>query len=254
MQDKSFLAIQEGFCIVFNRNVGAFWLLRNACHFVVVFNKPNCQGSHGFARSWRHLHLCSLCGFSLSAHTTWWLDCRQYFGSEKSIIYGGGLITLGYAILAISSSPSTFYIGLVAVAFGTGFAKSQHQYHSRWALSRRRKEKGRSIFYFLYGNQRGFYFRNRDGWLYWRKSKLAFGICNGFYCYAFGLITFIFMGRTYLKGIGDEPSAKVKVSDTNAVVHPPINKNVLYIIIGALVVLYAALHFTGKIDFPMPRV
>ncbi|MBK9936548.1 MAG: peptide MFS transporter [Cytophagaceae bacterium] len=250
MQDKSFFGHPRGLFVLFLTEMWErFGYYGMRAILLLFLISPTARGAMGLPEaegtSIYALYVASV--YLLTLPGGWIAD--NILGQKKSIIYGGGLITLGYAILAISSSPSTFYIGLVAVAFGTGLLKANIStiVGELYPEGGRKRDEAFSIFYMgiNVGSTLGIAMVGYIG----EKVNWHLGFATASIAMLFGLITFIFMGRTYLKGIGDEPSAKVKVSDTNAVVHPPINKNVLYIIIGALVVLYAALHFTGKIDF-----
>ena len=47
----------------------------------------------------------------------------NFIGQRKAIFYGGVLIMIGHAILAIPAGTAVFFTGLAFVAFGTGFLK-----------------------------------------------------------------------------------------------------------------------------------
>ena len=59
--------------------------------------------------------------YLLSLPGGWIADNK--IGQRKAIWYGGILIMLGHAILAIPAGTTVFFIGLAFVAMGTGFLK-----------------------------------------------------------------------------------------------------------------------------------
>ncbi|MCA0363289.1 MAG: peptide MFS transporter [Spirosomataceae bacterium] len=250
MQDKSFFGHPRGLFVLFLTEMWErFGYYGMRAILLLFLISPTARGAMGLPEaegtSIYALYVASV--YLLTLPGGWIAD--NILGQKKSIIYGGGLITLGYAILAISSSPSTFYIGLVAVALGTGLLKANIStiVGELYPEGGRKRDEAFSIFYMgiNVGSTLGIAMVGYIG----EKVNWHLGFATASIAMLLGLITFIFMGRTYLKGIGDEPSAKAKVSDTHAIAHPPINKNVLYTIVGLLVVFYAVLHFTGKIDF-----
>src|SRR5215831_868117 len=48
-----------------------------------------------------------------------WLADRL-LGSQRAVLFGGIIIVVGHTLLGIAVAPAVFYLGLVAVACGTG--------------------------------------------------------------------------------------------------------------------------------------
>lgn len=170
-------------------------------------------------------------------------------GQKKSIFFGGILITIGYGILAISTVPSIFYVGLTVVAFGTGLLKANIStiVGELYPEGGRRRDEAFSIFYMgiNIGSTLGIaivgYIGEKISW------HLGFGAAS--IAMFLGLLVFGFGGKMFLKGFGDEPAAKLELANKAIEETPKINKNVLYLILAGLVVFYAVLHFTGQTDF-----
>ena len=125
MQDKSFFGHPRGLFVLFLTEMWErFGYYGMRAILLLFLISPTARGAMGLPEaegtSIYALYVASV--YLLTLPGGWIAD--NILGQKKSIIYGGGLITLGYAILAISSSPSTFYIGLVAVALGTGLLKA----------------------------------------------------------------------------------------------------------------------------------
>jgi proton-dependent oligopeptide transporter, POT family len=170
-------------------------------------------------------------------------------GQKKSIFYGGILITLGYALLAISNGAiSLFYIGLITVACGTGLLKANissivGEFYD--PKDSRRRDEAFSIFYMgiNIGSTLGIaivgYIGEKINWY------LGFGAAA--IAMFLGLIVFAVWGKNYIKGYGEVPSAKLNTSDNQDIVKP-INKNVLYGILALLALYFGYLQFTHQID------
>ena len=47
----------------------------------------------------------------------------RLIGAQRAVMLGGGLITAGNLLLAISTSPKGFYIGLLVIVLGVGLLK-----------------------------------------------------------------------------------------------------------------------------------
>ncbi|MFN8355691.1 MAG: peptide MFS transporter [Spirosomataceae bacterium] len=170
-------------------------------------------------------------------------------GQKKAILYGGILITIGYALLAISAGVTVFYIGLITVACGTGLLKANissivgELYDPK---DNRRRDEAFSIFYMgiNIGSMLGIiivgYIGERISW----NSGFAAASIAMF----LGLIVFALWGKQYIKGYGEVPSAKLKGANDEPVGSSNINKTVLYGILALLVAYFAYLQLTGQID------
>jgi proton-dependent oligopeptide transporter, POT family len=146
-----------------------------------------------------------------------WIADR-YIGAKRATLIGGVIIMLGHFALAVPTI-AFFYIGLVLVAVGTGFLKSNisamvgHLYDKEDV----RRDAGFSVFYmginlgafisplvcgYLAQNQG---FRNMiSGWGISPESSWHFGFAAAGVGMFFGLVQYI-LGARNLKGIGEPP-------------------------------------------------
>ncbi|CAH0995737.1 Di-/tripeptide transporter [Emticicia aquatica] len=170
-------------------------------------------------------------------------------GQKKAILYGGILITIGYAVLAISHSSSIFYTGLVLVASGTGLLKANISsiVGELYPEGGRRRDEAFSIFYMgiNVGSTLGIAIVGFIG----EKIDWNLGFAAASLAMFLGLIVFGVWGRKYLAGFGDVPSAKLSTNENNQEPVAGINKNVGYAILALLVIYFAYLQLTGNIDF-----
>jgi proton-dependent oligopeptide transporter, POT family len=170
-------------------------------------------------------------------------------GQKKSIFYGGILITLGYALLAISKGSLTiFYIGLITVACGTGLLKANissivGEFYS--PEESRRRDEAFSIFYMgiNIGSTLGIAIVGYIG----EKINWYMGFGAAAIAMFLGLIVFAVWGKQYIKGYGEVPSAKLNNSDSQTAT-PPVNKTVLYGILALLAAYFGYLQLTHQID------
>jgi POT family proton-dependent oligopeptide transporter len=149
-----------------------------------------------------------------------WLADR-FIGAKRATFIGGVIIMLGHFSLAISSM-GFFYLGLVCVAVGTGFLKSNisAMVGDLYGETDVRRDGGFSIFYmginigaFLAPLACGFLaqsdvFRNfiaRMG--FDPKASWHFGFAAAGVGMAFGLLQYV-IGRERLKNVGEPPSEK----------------------------------------------
>lgn len=170
-------------------------------------------------------------------------------GQKKAIFYGGILITIGYALLAIPAGVTLFYIGLITVACGTGLLKANissivgELYDPK---DSRRRDEAFSIFYMGIntGSTLGIAVVGYVG----EKINWNLGFAMASIAMFLGLVVFALWGRQYIKGYGEVPSAKLKNADNELATESKINKSVLYGILALLVVYFAYLQLTGQID------
>jgi POT family proton-dependent oligopeptide transporter len=146
-----------------------------------------------------------------------WLADR-FIGAKRATLIGGIIIMLGHFSLAVSSL-TFFYLGLVLVAVGTGFLKSNisamvgHLYSKEDA----RRDAGFSVFYmginlgaFLSPLVCGWLAQSDAfkgiiaGWGISPESSWHFGFAAAGVGMVFGLIQYL-MGSRNLAGIGEAP-------------------------------------------------
>ncbi len=168
-------------------------------------------------------------------------------GQKKSILYGGVLISLGYAILALSHSTSIFYLGLSSVAFGTGLLKANISsiVGELYPEGGRRRDEAFSIFYMGIntGSTLGIAVVGFIG----EKISWHLGFATASAAMFLGLLVFGVWGRKYLTGYGEAPQKNTASEELNTT--SGINPKVAYSILGLLIAFFAYLQFSGQINF-----
>ena len=146
----------------------------------------------------------------------------RFMGAKRATFVGGVIIMLGHFSLAVPTN-AFFYLGLVLVAVGTGFLKSNISAMVGHLYERDdpRRDGGFSIFYmginlgafaapivcgFL--AQHEAFRRMIAGWGFDPNSSWHFGFAAAGVGMAFGLVQYI-VGRERLRGVG-EPPAEVR--------------------------------------------
>jgi POT family proton-dependent oligopeptide transporter len=182
-------------------------------------------------------------GVYLAALPGGWVADRL-IGAQKAVMAGGLAITLGNTLLAISSSPKGFYLGLVVIVIGVGLLKPNVSaiVAELYPEGGARLDSGFTIFY-IGINLGGFL-----GPLVIPLVQNHFGLRAGFgvgaIFMAIGLLQFYFT-RQYLGGAGTH-SAPVHAAGSAALV--PRRKEWLRLGVGvALLVMVVVAASTGLI-------
>ena len=175
-----------------------------------------------------------------------WL-ADNIFGQRKAIWYGGILIMIGHAILAIPGTPPVFFLGLAFVASGTGLLKpniSTIVGDLYQGDSGARRDAGFSIFY-MGINLGSFLGQIIVPLLADYNWHYGFGFAAiGMLC---GLIYYRYSAPKHLGDIGSEP--KAKQAKEEAIDRSSSHTgSVGLALAAALVVLLGILHFTGVVD------
>jgi POT family proton-dependent oligopeptide transporter len=161
-----------------------------------------------------------------------WIADR-FIGAKRATLIGGVIIMLGHFTLAFSN-PTTFYLGLILVATGTGFLKSNISVMVGQLYSKEdaRRDAGFSIFYmginlgatiaplvcgFLAENLWFQGFISRMG--FDPHSSWHFGFAAAGVGMFFGLMQYLF-GRKNLQNIGEVPVDTTDTPDTAGVTSP----------------------------------
>ena len=135
-----------------------------------------------------------------------WIADRL-IGAQRAVIAGGVLITLGNGILALSASPTVFYLGLAVIVAGVGLLKPNVStiVADLYPEGGARRDAGFTIFYI--GINLGSFF----GPLVTAQAKSLYGDRAGFAAagifMAFGVVQFIWT-RRHLGASGLRPALK----------------------------------------------
>jgi POT family proton-dependent oligopeptide transporter len=133
-------------------------------------------------------------GVYLAALPGGWIADRL-IGAQRAVLAGGLAITLGNTLLAVSSSPRGFYLGLVVIVLGVGLLKPNVSaiVADLYPEGGARLDSGFTIFY-IGINIGGFFGPLITGW-----SQLYFGLRAGFAAsalfMALGVVQFYFTRR-----------------------------------------------------------
>lgn len=182
----------------------------------------------------------------------------RFIGAKRATFVGGVIIMCGHFSLAFASM-STFYLGLILVAIGTGFLKSNisamvgHLYSKEDA----RRDAGFSIFYmginlgaFLSPLVVGFLaqsdlFRNWIAGLGFNpNSSWHFGFAAAGIGMGFGLVQYFF-GSKNLKGIGESPSTMNETGSEGNGMSPAYVAQIVSLIVVASLVIGGCAYFKG---------
>ena len=171
-----------------------------------------------------------------------WL-ADNIFGQRKAVWYGGILIMIGHALLAIPGNKLIFVAGLAFVAFGTGFLKPNisTMVADLYPEGGARRDAGFSIFYMgiNLGSFLGQTFVSLFAEWNWHYG---FGLAAiGMF---FGLLQYRLTGPSQLGEIGMIPKAKQRRQETGTKSNP----TVAYIILGLCVILLMVAQFSGWVD------
>ncbi|KZN63180.1 major facilitator transporter [Pseudoalteromonas luteoviolacea CPMOR-1] len=157
-----------------------------------------------------------------------WIADRL-LGGQRTVWYGGIIIMLGHIVLAIPAQ-STFFIGLILVAMGTGLLKPNisAMVGQLYSSEDVRRDSGYAIYYMgiNIGSVIGYmvcgYFMENVGW-HWAFGAAAVGM-------AIGLVQYR-MTLGNIEGVGDKPS------------HPltPAGSKNAWLAIGAVLAATAAI-------------
>ena len=187
-----------------------------------------------------------------------WIADR-FIGAKRATFVGGVIIMCGHFTLAFNSI-TTFYIGLILVAVGTGFLKSNISTMVGDLYSKEdiRRDAGFSIFYMGINLGAtisplicGFLAQDPSfrSWIakfgFEPGSAWHFGFAMAGIGMFFGLIQYL-LGRKNLQGVGDVPV------DTRATGAPKIEISPLYIfqMVGLIILSTAVItYFVLTVDF-----
>ncbi len=167
-----------------------------------------------------------------------WIADRL-IGQQRSVFFGGILIMIGNASLAVGD-PRLFFVGLVVIVCGVGLLKPNISaiVAQLYPEGGSRRDAGFSIFYM--GINLGAFF----GSLFVPIVAAKFGWNIGFALPAIGMLLGLFQFRYTRKYLGD------------AGVAPPGKRGTWWpvVIFVAIIALLAALVFTGKMKFDPVQV
>lgn len=164
-------------------------------------------------------------------------------GQRKAVWYGGILIMIGHALLAIPGDKIIFVAGLVFVAFGTGFLKPNisTMVGDLYPEGGARRDAGFSVFYMgiNLGSFLGQTFVSLFATWNWHYGfgLAAIGML-------FGLIQYKMTGPAQLGDIGMIPKAKQRREETGEKSSPVL----AMVIAGLMIVLLIVAQYTGYID------
>lgn len=180
--------------------------------------------------------------YLLSLPGGWIAD--NLIGQRKAIWYGGILIMIGHAVLAIPAGTGVFFIGLAFVAMGTGFLKPNisSTVGSLYGQDTgARRDAGFSIFYMSI-NIGSFFGQICVPILAAYNWHLGFGLAAiGMF---FGLLYFKATEEKNFGEIGLAPKKKIKIEDLPTSTHS-MKK---YLIAIALIITLASLHMSGIVN------
>ena len=171
-----------------------------------------------------------------------WL-ADNIFGQRKAVWYGGILIMIGHALLAIPGNKVIFVAGLAFVALGTGFLKPNisTMVADLYPEGGARRDSGFSIFYMgiNLGSFLGQTFVSLFAEWNWHYG---FGLAAiGMF---FGLLQYRLTGPTQLGDIGMIPKAKQRRQETGDKSKPLL----AFIIIGLSLIMLIVAQVVGWVD------
>ena len=184
--------------------------------------------------------------YLLSLPGGWIAD--NLIGQRKAIWYGGIMIMIGHAILAIPGGPGIFFLGLAFVAVGTGFLKpnisstvgSLYEAEGNSSESGARRDAGFSIFYMAI-NLGAFFGQIFVPLVAAYNWHFGFGLAAiGMF---FGLIYFKITEHENFGDIGLAPDRNALASKSSSG-----SSAMKYIIPIVLVVVLVGLQVTGTVD------
>ncbi|WP_439555163.1 peptide MFS transporter [Dyadobacter sp.] len=175
-----------------------------------------------------------------------WL-ADNILGQKKAIWYGGIVIMLGHIILAVPAGPVLFFIGLSTVAIGTGLLKPNISsiVGELYPEGGARRDAAFSIFYM--GINLGSFLGIAIVGYLGEKVSWHMGFGAAAIGMLLGLIVFRYGSATYLKGLGEVPTAKEE-DPQNVAPQSGNNKLLGYGLIALLVVFLIVLQSSGTID------
>jgi POT family proton-dependent oligopeptide transporter len=179
-----------------------------------------------------------------------WIADR-FWGCRRAILVGGVVIMVGHVLLAVAgTSAAVFYVGLVAIAIGTGLLKPNistmvGSLYDKNDIGGR--DAGFSFFYMginvgaILGGLIAGYLGEVWGW-HWGFGAAAVAMLAG-------LINFVHAGNRSLAGKGEPPAPHRHADAATG------RRDHMFTlgIVGAIVVLLAALALTGRIDLTTAR-
>ena len=171
-----------------------------------------------------------------------WL-ADNIFGQRKAVWYGGVLIMIGHALLAIPGNKGIFVSGLVFVALGTGFLKPNisTMVGDLYPEGGAKRDAGFSVFYMgiNLGSFLGQTFVSLFAEWNWHYG---FGLAAiGMF---FGLIQYRMTGPSQLGEIGMVPKAKLQKQEDGTKSNPVL----AVVIAGVSIALLVIAQFTGVVD------
>ena len=171
-----------------------------------------------------------------------WL-ADNLLGQRKAIWWGGLIIMIGYAILAIPASDAVFFLGLGTVAVGTGLLKPNIStiVSELYPEGGARRDAAFSIFYM--GINLGSFLGQLIVSYLGEKVNWHAGFGASAVAMLLGLIIYSFYGNKHLSGLGMHPKAKEPDQEAQ------VSNNKVTIALSVLVISFIAyLHFAGYIN------
>jgi POT family proton-dependent oligopeptide transporter len=154
-----------------------------------------------------------------------WLADR-YLGTNRSLIIGGSLLSLGYFALALGHAGAAFYAGLALIVAGTGFFKPNGytMVGQLYAPGDTRRDAGFTLYYMsinlgaLLGPLACAWVAAdpRYGWSYGFAAAGAAMVA--------GLTFYVWTRRSWLKGIGLPPARSSRAAQDAPRIEAPLTK------------------------------
>lgn len=194
-----------------------------------------------------------------------WIADR-YIGAKRATLVGGVIIMLGHFALAVPTI-TFFYLGLILVAVGTGFLKSNisamvgHLYEKEDA----RRDAGFSIFYMGINigafasplvcgwlAQSGTFKNMLSGWGLSPENSWHFGFAAAGVGMFFGLVQYL-LGSRNLRGVGEAPADELATGSAQSPVSSAYLAQMLGLLVFAVIVVAAA-AYTYDFSFALTYV
>ena len=171
-----------------------------------------------------------------------WL-ADNLLGQRKAIWWGGLIIMIGYAILAIPASDAVFFLGLGVVAVGTGLLKPNIStiVSELYPEGGARRDAAFSIFYM--GINLGSFLGQLIVSYLGEKVNWHAGFGASAVAMLLGLIIYSFYGNKHLSDLGMYPKAKEPNQEAQA-----SNNNVTIALSVFVISFIAFLHFSNNIN------
>jgi proton-dependent oligopeptide transporter, POT family len=188
---------------------------------LVLFLTDVARGGFGWSKpaADRLFGLYGFCVYALPLGGGYLAD--RLIGTRRSMVIGGLIIAAGHFCLAVPST-STFFLGLVLVAIGTGFFKPNvsTMIGQLYGENDPRRDAGFTIFYMgvnvggLFGPLVCGYLAESPRWG-WHYGFAAAGVGM-----VFSIVMYLALRSRYLAGVGLPPPRRPEASATTAAATP----------------------------------